>query len=73
MTKKTPSAVIPDLVVIRMDKSTDIETVGMAGDHAWIRFSNGMRVDVSRAQLEAIVAGHQEWQRVESILTQLAD
>lgn len=70
MSKKT---VTPAIFTLDLEKSVAVEHVGMTDRFAWIRFSNGMRFDLSRAQLLAIIAGYERSLKAEEIFAQLAE
>jgi hypothetical protein len=44
---------------------TSVEFVGMSENFAWIRFSNGMSLDIRREDLEAIVEKYNEQKATE--------
>jgi hypothetical protein len=70
MTKKTPT---PATFTVDIEKAVAVEYVGMTETLAWIRFSNGMRLDLSREQLVAIVSGYEKSLGTEKVLAQLSE
>lgn len=58
---------------INLGKGEDVSFVGLAGDLAWIRLSNGTHIEMTREQLVAIVAGYEKMLGTEKILAQLAN
>lgn len=63
----------PAGMVINLGRTDDVAHVGTAGEFAWIRFASGMRIEMTREQLVAIVAGFGQQMKVESILAQLSN
>lgn len=70
MTKK---ALSPATLKLDLEKGVTVVRVGLTDSYAWIRFSNGMRFDLSREQLEAIVSGYEEMKSLERLIVQIGE
>ena len=55
-------------ITARINTSADVEYVGTTDSFAWIRFSDGLQIDISRSALEAIVEKYNKEREVEAYM-----
>ena len=68
--KKTPT---PATVTVSITEETGVEHVGLTESFAWIRFDSGLKIELSRLQVEAIARLFAESVDREEILALLSE
>lgn len=68
--KKTPT---PATVSVSITEETSVEFVGLTSSYAWIRFDNGLKIELSRSQIREIARQFEESLKMEEVIAQLSN